>query len=180
MTPKVVPSVLHRRRGRWNPDTAHGSGKNDESRLLPLLALERMLRAVVLAVVGLVLLTHPDTDWGGAARHLAEQAGLDPSRNETGRLVSALSTFSGRQAWRAGAFALGYGLVEAVEGYGLLRRRSWAEYLTIVSTALLLVPEVMELLKHPTALKIGGLILNILVVGYLVARVVQRRRQHSA
>jgi uncharacterized membrane protein (DUF2068 family) len=40
-------------------------------------------------------------------------------------------------------------LLEAVEGYGLLRRRQWGEYLTVVSTALLFVPEIQELLKHP-------------------------------
>jgi len=62
-----------------------------------------------------------------------------------------------------------------VEGYGLLRHRSWGEYLTVVSTALLLIPEVQELLKNPTALKAGGLTLNVIIVIYLVIRLVRRR-----
>ena len=65
---------------------------------------------------------------------------LDPSRNETGRLVSHLAGLGLRQEQRDGAIAIGYGMMEAVEGYGLLRRRQWAEYLTVVATALLFIP----------------------------------------
>jgi uncharacterized membrane protein (DUF2068 family) len=66
--------------------------------------------------------------------------------------------------------------LEAVEGYGLFRRRQWAEYLTVVSTAFLLFPEVQELLKHPTGLKMGGLGLNVVIVIYLIIRLVRHRR----
>jgi uncharacterized membrane protein (DUF2068 family) len=151
-------------------------GAQDQSRLLPVLAVERALRAVLLIGVGLILLTHTHTDWADPARRFAEQVGLDPSRNETGRLVSRLAGFGPRQAQRDGSIAIGYGLLEAVEGYGLLRRRQWAEYLTVVSTAVLLVPEVQELIKHPTGLKVGGLVLNVVIVVYLIIRLVRRRR----
>src|SRR5881275_402122 len=82
----------------------------DQGRLLPLLAVERGLRAIVLIGVGLILLTHAHTDWADLARRFAEQVGLDPSRNETGRLVSWLSGFGSRQVQRDGVIALGYGL----------------------------------------------------------------------
>lgn len=51
-------------------------------------------------------------------------------------------------------------MLEAVEGYGLLRRRQWAEYLTVVATALLFIPEVQELLKYPTGLKVAALLVS--------------------
>ena len=41
-----------------------------------------------------------------------------------------------------GRLPLGYGTLEAVEGYGLLRRRRWGEYLTVLATALLFIPEI--------------------------------------
>lgn len=159
------------------PDrSARSHGDQDQSRLLPVLAVERALRAVVLVGVGLILLTHTHTDWTDPARRFAEQIGLDPSRNQTGRLISRLAGFGARQAQRDGSIAIGYGVLEAVEGYGLFRRRQWAEYLTVVSTALLLFPEVQELLKHPTGLKVGGLALNVIIVVYLIIRLVRRRR----
>ncbi len=160
------------------PDrSARSHGDQDQSRLLPVLAVERALRAVVLIGVGLILVTHTHTDWTDPARRFAEQLGLDPSRNETGRLISRLAGFGARQAQRDGSIAIGYGVLEAVEGYGLFRRRQWAEYLTVVSTALLLFPEVQELLKHPTGLKMGGLALNVVIVAYLIIRLVRRRRR---
>ena len=156
--------------------SARSQGDQDRSWLLPVLAVERALRAVLLVGVGLILLTHTHTDWTDSARRFAEQVGLDPSRSETGRLISALARLRPGQAQRDGAIAIGYGLMEAVEGYGLLRRQQWAEYLTVVSTALLLFPEVQELLKHPTGLKMGGLALNLIIVVYLIIRLVRRRR----
>ncbi len=155
---------------------AQNQGAADQSRLLPVLAVERALRAVLLVGVGLILLTHTHTDWADPARRFAEQVGLDPSRNETGQLISRLAGLGPRQTQRFGSIAIGYGLLEAVEGYGLLRRRQWAEYLTVVSTALLLFPEVQELFKHPTGLKVGGLSLNVVIVVYLIIRLVRRRR----
>lgn len=156
--------------------SAGSQGDQDQSRLLPVLAAERALRAVLLVGVGLILLTHTHTDWADPARRFAEQVGLDPSRNETGRLISGLAGFGPRQTQRDGSIAIGYGLLEAVEGYGLFRRRQWAEYLTVVSTALLLFPEVQELLKHPTGLKVGGLTVNVVIVVYLIIRLVRRSR----
>jgi len=137
--------------------------------------VERGLRAVVLIGVGLILVTHAHADWADLARRFAEQVGLDPSRNETGRLVSRLAGFGPRQAHRDGVVAIGYGVLEAVEGYGLFRRRRWGEYLTIVLTALLFVPEVQELVKHPTWLKVGALVLNVVIVVYLIVRLLRRR-----
>lgn len=69
-----------------------------------------------------------------------------------------------------GTIAIAYGALEGVEGYGLFRRRSWAEYLTVVATSLLFVPEIDEIAKTPTPLKIGALLVNLAVVGYLVFR----------
>ncbi|MBV8994455.1 MAG: DUF2127 domain-containing protein [Pseudonocardiales bacterium] len=154
--------------------TRRDSGQ-DRSRLLPVLAAERAIRAVLLIGVGLILLTHTHADWADLARGFVGRVGLDPSRNETGRLISHLAGLGPRQAQHDGAIALGYGALEAVESYGLLRRRPWAEYLTVVSTALLFIPEVQELLKHPTELKVAALLVNVVIVVYLVIRLVRRR-----
>jgi uncharacterized membrane protein (DUF2068 family) len=145
MAPAAEPSDKADTQQRSTRD----DGAKDQRRLLPVFAVERVLRAVLLVGVGLILLTHAHADWATLTRRFAEQVGLDPSRSETGRLISRLAGLGPRQAQRDGAIAIGYGLMEAVEGYGLLRRRQWAAYLTVVATALLFVPEVQELLKHP-------------------------------
>jgi len=181
--PDPGPAGAHPPRGaRAGAPTRAGSGGGGgggatQSRLLPVLAGERGLRAVVLIGIGLILLTHLHTDWADTARRLIDRAGLDPSGNETGKLISSLTTVGPRQAARDGVVALAYGALEAVEAVGLWRRRTWAEYLTILSTALLLIPEVQELAKRPTDLKIIGLVLNVVIVAYLIARLVRSRRR---
>jgi uncharacterized membrane protein (DUF2068 family) len=162
---------------RTADSAGHAKAAQGQSRLLPWLAAERGLRAVALIGAGLILVTHIHADWGELARGLAERAGLDPSRNITGRVTSGLLSFGPHQAERFGAIALGYGALEALEAYGLLRRRPWGEYLTVISTALLFAPEIQELLTRPTVLKAGGLVVNVVIVAYLVLRLVRRQSQ---
>jgi hypothetical protein len=45
----------------------------------PILAVERMLRAVLLVGVGLILPTHAHTESADLVRHFLEQGGLDPA-----------------------------------------------------------------------------------------------------
>ena len=175
--PANGPAGAHPASASSPPTSGGGAGS---SRLLPVLAAERGLRAVVLIGIGLILLTHLHTDWADTARHLITRAGLDPSSNETGKLITGLTNVGPEQAVRDGAIAVAYGALEAIEAYGLLRRRTWGEYLTILTTALLLIPEVQELTKRPTDLKITGLVLNIIIVAYLVTRLVRGRRHTHA
>ena len=68
------------------------------------------------------------------------------------------------------SIALAYGVLEGVEAYGLWMQRRWAEWLTVFATSLLLIPEIWELTKSATVIKVGALIINLLVVGYLLRR----------
>jgi uncharacterized membrane protein (DUF2068 family) len=63
-----------------------------------------------------------------------------------------------------------YGALEAFEGYGLLRRRRWAEYLVLLATAAFLPLEVDELIRKPTLFKAGALLVNLLIIVYLIWR----------
>jgi len=139
-------------------------------RLLPLIAIERSIRAVALIAIGLVLITHPHTDWGKTITDLSQHVGLDPSRNGIQRLIAKVQAISPDKYTVFGIIAIAYGVLEGVEGYGLWRRRRWAEYLTIVATSLLFVPEVYELTKTQTPLKVGALLANIAIVVYLIVR----------
>jgi uncharacterized membrane protein (DUF2068 family) len=143
-------------------------------RLLPWIAAERSVRAVLLVAIGLVLITHPHTDWGKTITDLTNRLGFDPRSNGIQRVIAKVRAISPDKYTVFGIIAIAYGVLEGVEGYGLFRRRSWAEYLTVVATSLLFVPEIDEIAKTPTPLKIGALLVNLAVVGYLVFRL--RRR----
>jgi len=61
------------------------------------------------------------------------------------------------------------------EGTGLLLRKRWAEYFTIITTAGLVPLEVYEISRKLTAAKIGVLIINVAIVVYLIVRVRRTR-----
>jgi len=139
-------------------------------RLLKAIAIERGFRAVVLVAIGIVLMTHAHTDWGHTVNVVAHDLGFDPSRNGIQKLIDKVQAISPTKYFFFGAVAVAYGILEGVEGYGLWLRRRWAEYLTVVATCLLFIPEIDELAKRVTALKVAALIVNVVIVAYLVWR----------
>jgi uncharacterized membrane protein (DUF2068 family) len=147
-----------------------------KDRLLPWIAAERAFRAIVLVVVGLVLVTHPHANWASDISHFAQRIGLDPNGSGMRKLIEKVRKIHAHQDLVFGVVALAYGVLEGAEAYGLWRRRRWGEWLTVIATALLMIPEVWELTKSTTFFKVGALLVNIVVVLYLLWRLDVRPR----
>ena len=143
--------------------------------MLRLVAIDRAFHAAVLIPVGVLL------GWlwlrldalSPQARNLAE--GLARLSNDVGHLGGQLTSVATRVASlrrdhvrNLALLALAFGIVEAVEAVGLWREDRWAEYLTVVATASLLPLEVLELARHATVFRVGGFVVNVAVVVYLV------------
>jgi uncharacterized membrane protein (DUF2068 family) len=139
-------------------------------RLVAVIGGFKIAKAAVLCLLGAgALLGLPEaviqsvlraSHWLGAlSGHHAVQA-------EVGRVVNA----DPRTRHELGAVAFGYAAVFAVEGVGLLRRRRWAEWLTVVVTGSFIPFEVYELVRHPGAGKIAAVAVNAAIVAYLVWR----------
>ncbi len=158
------------------PGDAPGGEDPRKDRLLPWIAAERTVRAIALIGIGLVLVTHPHTNWAQTITDATRDLGLDPADNGIPRLIAKIHAISARKFEFFGAVAIAYGVLEGGEAYGLWRRRRWGEVLTVVATSLLFVPEVYEIGRNPTLLKAGALLVNIAVVAYLVMRLRRRRR----
>jgi uncharacterized membrane protein (DUF2068 family) len=168
MHPARARSVRRREKDLLMEESAARSARRD--RLLPWIAAERGVRAVVLIAVGIVLVSHPHADWASEITRLGHKLGLNPKSNWFQKLIEKVSKVSTSQGFVFGVAALAYGALEGVEAYGLWRRRRWAEWLTVIATSLLFIPEVWELTKSASPLKIGALLVNIAVVAYLIWR----------
>jgi len=162
-------------RARATPRPKEKGARGD--RLLPWIAAERTLRAIVLFLVGIALIANPHHNWGKSAANFARDLGLNPNSNGIEKIIHKLHAISSDRYAVYGIIALAYGALEAAEGYGLWRRRRWAEYLTVLATSLLFIPEIWEIAKSASPLKIGALLLNIAVVAYLIIRL--RSGRHS-
>ena len=139
-----------------------------------MIAVERLVRGVVLIVAGAYLLTHLGSDLGRVADRLGRALELDTHRPFLRHLIEKLHRLRVSTVVITGIAALGYGLLESVEGVGLWLDKLWAEYLTVIATSLLVPLELYELARKPTLLKAVGIAVNVAIVIYL-ARALRRR-----
>jgi uncharacterized membrane protein (DUF2068 family) len=92
------------------------------------------------------------------------------ARETLQRAVAKLWSLGPAAEKRLAVLVLAYALVFLVEGLGLVARRRWAEWLTVVVTASFIPIEIVELAKAPTASKAVALAVNVVILGYLTWR----------
>ena len=147
-------------------------------RVLRLIALERAGRGVLLLAAGVYLLFHLNSDFGRLGERVIRAIELDPRRPFFHRIVAYLHHLHASELRVAAIVAIGYGVLELVEGTGLWLDQLWAEYLTVIATSLLVPLEVYELVRKPSLWKAVGIAVNLLIVAYL-ARRLHRRVKHT-
>jgi len=72
-----------------------------------------------------------------------------------------------------------YAGLDLIEGIGLVLEKTWAEFLTLAITASFLPWEIFEVLRRVTAIRIGLLTVNALVVVYLLKLIMNRKRREN-
>ncbi len=141
---------------------------------ITLIGLFKLLKGLTLVIVaiGLLRLLHRDVE--ATVSHWVEMMRMDPDNHYIhGALVRVFRvTPKQLKALSAGTFL--YAGLFLTEGMGLLARKHWAEYLTVVSTSLFIPLEVYEIWHRFTWVRVAILIINVLTVWYLAARL--RRR----
>ena len=138
---------------------------------LVLIALFKLVKGLLLLAVGVgaVKLLHRDiaqtiSDWVDFLR-------VDPDNRFIHGLLTRLLRLSPAQLRAASVGTFIYAGLLLTEGIGLLLRKRWAEYFTIVTTAGFIPLELYELAKHVTVARVCILAINIAIVAYLVVRV---------
>ncbi len=139
------------------------------------ITIERFVKGTVLVLGGIAILALSGTDsFHNVVLRAQEELNLNPGQHLWQRLYEQLVVRFGSASARTrdalGAGAIIYGLLEIVEGLGLLWRRRWAEYLVLIATSAFLPVEVDELVRHPTPVKGIAFVVNIAIVVYLVWR----------
>ena len=143
-------------------------------RVLRLIALERAGRGLLLFAAGVYLLFHLNSDFGRLGERVIRAIELDPRRPFFHRIVVYLHHLHASELRVAAIVAIGYGVLELVEGTGLWLDQLWAEYLTVIATSLLLPFELYELVHRPSVWKAAGIVVNLAIVAYL-AYLLRRR-----
>lgn len=122
--------------------------------------------ALLLLAFGLLHLLHRDVEQ--SVTHWIEMARMDPENRHIHGLLVKIFAVTPKQlrALSAGTFL--YAALFLTEGTGLILRKRWAEYLTVISTSLFIPLELYEIWHHPTPMKFAILAINVATVWYLI------------
>jgi uncharacterized membrane protein (DUF2068 family) len=148
----------------------------------PRLGLEiigglKLLRGAFFIAVGFGLLRLLHHDLYMFALQVVEALRIDPERMTVSRLLDKVALLSAHRVKQLSALIFVYAAVDWIEGTGLILRKAWAEYLTLILTLALLPLEAYRLLRQPNLWIALIFLANILIAIYLVWAL---RQQHRA
>jgi uncharacterized membrane protein (DUF2068 family) len=136
----------------------------------------KIAKGILALIGGLLLLRLMHRNLPEIAEHWMARLRIEP-QSELGKIIlmRILAIKKGNMGWAAvGLFA--YVPITCIEGIGLILRKVWAEWITLVTTFALIPIEVHEVMRRVTWLRVVILILNIIVAIYLIVRL-RRDRQ---
>lgn len=113
---------------------------------------------------------------GTNLEHYASRLHLDPENQLVHGTLARVAGLTHGQLRALGVGTFFYAGLHLVEGTGLLLKRLWAGYLTVVASGALLPLEVYEIARKSTAQRILVLAVNVAIVVYLVFKI---RREHA-
>nr|ADC35846.1 hypothetical protein [uncultured bacterium 89] len=142
---------------------------------LLLIALFKLLKGVLLVVVGIGALRLLHRDLAETVMHWVNVLRVDPDNRIIHRLLTRVVSISPAQLKATSVGTFIYAGLLLTEGTGLLLRKRWAEYFTIITTGGLIPLELYEISKHATMAKFAVLIVNLAILAYLVMHVRKTR-----
>jgi uncharacterized membrane protein (DUF2068 family) len=149
--------------------------KSSHSRLLRLIALFKLVKAALLIAVGVGALKLLHKDVAGAVEHWVELLRLDPNNHYIDVALEKASNLTPDKIKQLGLGSMIYAGLFLTEGIGLWLEKRWAEWLTVIITSSLIPFEIYEIYRHPTAIKIAVLLINVAIVAYLLYRIRGKR-----
>ncbi|HVM61709.1 MAG TPA: DUF2127 domain-containing protein [Verrucomicrobiae bacterium] len=140
------------------------------------IAIFKLVKGVLLFLVGVGALSLIQPDAARIFRHWATELQVGVHSRVVQRCLVYIGVARRRDAALIAGVSFFYSALLLTEGIGLLMEKVWAEYMTAWITATFIPVEVYELIRRTTANRIWLLAVNVLVVGYLVMRLMQRGR----
>ena len=133
----------------------------------------KLVKGFLLLLVGLGLLKLVHAEIATLFSLLIEALHLHADSRILHSLVLKVDALQPHTVLVMGVISLGYAGLLLIEGVGLWLEVSWAAYLTVISTSLLLPFELYEVLQQVSAFRIGALLLNLVIVVYLISQLKQ-------
>lgn len=137
----------------------------------------KLVKVAILLAAGFAALNWLHRNPEASLWRWIERFNIDPARPLVEKVLGKAETLGPRQLWKVAITSFTYAALMTVEGVGLLMRKRWAEYFTVVITGSLLPFEIWELHKRFTGERVAVLVINAAIVVYLIARLVKEKKE---
>jgi uncharacterized membrane protein (DUF2068 family) len=145
------------------------SAPHDRSSLfLVLIGITKLIKASLLIAVGVGIRHLLKGDAEEILKHWVHAIRVDPDNHYIHLAIAKVTGLDEHTLRRLSLGTFAYAGLLTCEGVGLVLRKRWAEYLTIVATTSLLPLEIYENIHHLTIVKLIVFLLNLVIVAYLV------------
>src|SRR5437879_13636001 len=128
-----------------------------------LIAGLKVLKGLLLLIVGLGLLKLVHADIATLFSHLLETLHLNADSRILHGLVLKVDALQPHSLFMMSLVSMVYAALLLTEGVGLWFEFSWAAYLTVISTSLLLPFELYEVIEGIPAVGMSTLVLNLVL-----------------
>lgn len=145
--------------------------KTSHDRVLRAIAVFKFFKCAMLIALGVGAFRLMHRDVGAIMEHWAEALRLDPGSRWVDLALGKASRVRPDQIKKLGLGSFLYAALFFAEGTGLWLEKRWGEWLTVIITSSLIPVEIYEIYRHPSAVKVAVLVINIGIVGYLIYRI---------
>ena len=149
--------------------------KTSQTRVVRLIALFKLLKAVLLIAIGVAALKLLHTDISGLVERCVAVLGLEQNSQFVGRALSTAAAVTPNRVRDLIVGSFLYGGLFLTEGIGLWLLKNWAIWFTVIITSSFLPVEAYEIVRHPSVGKVLLIGVNLALVVYLIRRIRDER-----
>ncbi len=144
------------------------------SSVLILIGVFKLMKAILLIVAGIGAIRLLHKDVADTVIHWTRALRVDPDNRFVHGALARIFRVTPKELRELSVGTFIYAGLFATEGVGLLLRKRWAEYFTLVTTSGFIPLEIYELVRHFSIAKVVITLINVLIVWYLAVRVRSR------
>lgn len=152
-----------------------GSPPQPANRALRWIGTLQLVKGLVLIALALGLLSFLHRDVDEIVGVWMSKVGINIEKGHAAAFLEMLNLVTDKQLFQMSLVAFGFAGVLVTQGTGLLLRKEWAKYLTLVATSLLIPYEAFELAKGFGYVKVSVLLVNIAIVALMIYLVRAKR-----
>ena len=147
---------------------------------LAVIAVYKLLKAIASIAGAIFILRIRHSNLEEVAWRLLEKIGANSEKWFAVHVLDFIARLNPVKLLTVALIMLGYSIIYTLEGVGLFMEKTWAEWLTVIQTGLLMPWELYEIARRPTLAHFGLFVANLIVVLYLIWRLKRDadRKQH--